>query len=140
MSFVLASAAAGIAIGGSVMLEKYRHRRRAGTISKRPFLTEQELWLAYYASAGIAESEFAAAWRLICSTANVDAGRLRPDDDIAMFISANPWWYGAGDEWDEVLQLITARSRRSGVQMEASRFKHVDDFVQVILGDQKQLR
>jgi len=103
---------------------------RAQPLQGRPELSEHELWHIYYATSGISEQEFAAAWTWICATAKLSPRRLRPDDRIKDFVNGNPRWI-VGDEWNDVLIILMCRAKKAGISIGWEHIDTVDTIVRL---------
>ena len=77
-----------IAIGlvvaaGTTWLERWSRNRR---LAKRPSLTPEEVFAAYYKNGPISFQEFLPLWKQIALLLRADSGRLRPTDKLVALV------------------------------------------------------
>ncbi len=117
-------AAAAIAFGVVPNYKVKAEERKL--LSVRPALSDDEIFDTYYDSLGAPKETVLELWREICSTLQVDAGRVRPEDRFGKDIGR---YFLVSADLDSLVAKALERAKRGGVQKDVNTIKTVDDYI-----------
>lgn len=107
----------------AIAFARLRNRRLIGS---RSALSEDEIYRNYYANAGLQQAAVLEMWAEVARTFSMPIGKLRPGDRFGHELGG--YWI-TDDQIDVLSWTARERSRKSGIELNLSEIKTLDDYV-----------
>jgi len=112
-----------VAVWGAYMMVRERRLRNA-SLGERPSLSEDQIYDEFYASSGLPRELVVRAWKETAGTLHIDAGKLRPSDEVKQLAAGGLQLQSDIDDLDVWLRVLSRKSRQN-----PDRLETIDDVV-----------
>jgi hypothetical protein len=84
-----------------VFMPRYERKNRQEKLKNRHLVSDSEIYEKSYSASGFDFATFQSVWHRIASALHVDAGTLRPEDQLAE-LSGNPQWLAGSEDLSDL--------------------------------------